>query len=230
MAEYTYLIGSILTIIIWAIFYYMRKDLRKEMLVMGTIIAIIGLFLEFFIWTRDWWAPKTISGTVIGIEDAIFGFGIGGISTVLYEVVFRKKVLTGKYHHKKKALAVAIFSFAILLSALFAGLHSFYATSIGLLLPALAIYHFRKDLILKSMTTGALMAAGAFAGFFIMNIIQPTFVQEWWMLKNLSGLLLFGIPVEDVIWFFLVGTSVGCIYRFWKGGILMPQDKLKKIN
>ena len=92
MGNPTFLIGSFFILIIWVIFYYHRKDVRKEMIFMSILVSIMGVILDAFFWTKDWWHPETITGTLIGVEDIIAGFAIGGITAVLYEEIFKIKL------------------------------------------------------------------------------------------------------------------------------------------
>lgn len=98
---YSYLIGDLTLLIVWFILFYFRKNVRKEMLIISLIIGIGGLFAET-IYTIDWWQPLTITGTLIGIEDFLFGFAIGGIGSSIYEVIFKKTVKIKKNKSKEK--------------------------------------------------------------------------------------------------------------------------------
>mgnify|MGYP007100182178 CR=1 FL=1 len=77
--EYGYLLGTLTLIIIWVIFYILRRDLRKEMVFMGLMIGVLSFVSGYHWWTVDWWRPATITGTRVGIEDFLIGFGSGGI-------------------------------------------------------------------------------------------------------------------------------------------------------
>mgnify|MGYP001603403606 CR=1 FL=1 len=74
---YTYIIGSIVSIIIWLALFTIRKDTRKEMIIISIIFGIGGIFSEL-VYIQDWWRPLTITRTPIGLEDFLFGFAMGG--------------------------------------------------------------------------------------------------------------------------------------------------------
>lgn len=99
--QYSYLIGSLLFILIWLVFFLRRKDTRKEMLIISLLFGIAGL-LSQIIYINDWWKPLTITATSIGIEDFLFGFSIGGISSVVYEHLFSKRVKIKKVKKLKE--------------------------------------------------------------------------------------------------------------------------------
>ena len=109
--KYAYLLGTIIFLIIWLILYLHRKDLRKEMIVMSMLVAILGMFSEYLWWTHDWWRPQTITGTTIGIEDLLLGFTNGGIAAVLYEELFKKRMYKYKSrNHNLRVLSLIMLS------------------------------------------------------------------------------------------------------------------------
>ena len=112
------------------------------------------------------------------------------------------------------------------------GYNSFISGIIATIIPTLIIYVLRKDLIIDSLATGFIMTTIAFIVFAIMNQIQPGFIYQWWLFDQLSGVILLGVPLEDVIWFFTTGMFLGCIYEFWQGGRLvkMKGKNKKRIN
>ncbi len=89
--QYTYLIGDLILLVLWLVLFLYRKDTRKEMLILSLIFGVIGPFVEL-VHVLDWWKPLTITSTIPGIEDFLFGFGIGGVASVVYEHLFNKKV------------------------------------------------------------------------------------------------------------------------------------------
>ncbi len=98
--QYTYIIGNLILLAIWAFFFIRRKDTRKEMLTISLIFGFVGPLAEA-IYIKDWWQPLTITGTRIGIEDFLFGFLIGGIISIIYEHLFQKRI-KGKVERKKR--------------------------------------------------------------------------------------------------------------------------------
>ena len=214
---FTYLFGSLLAFVVWIIFYCIRQDLRREMLTIGMLTAILGILGGLLGWTQDWWHPETITGTPVGIEDFIFGFSYGGFASVVFQVLEKKKSTKKFATDWKKFLIPASGFAAIFLLFFIFHQHSFYASAAGMLIPAGIIYFLRHDLIRASIFTGIVTAIGAMIGFFILNLLQPNFVQQWWMLNKLSGILIFGLPFEDLAWFFSAGLLFGPLYTFWHG-------------
>ena len=231
--EYSYLLVSILLLFIWLILFFWRKDVKKEMVFMSLIFGFLGFFLGL-IYTLDWWHPLTITKTIIGIEDFIFGFSLGGVSAVIYEEVFKKRVHIRKtrknIEKKRNRNFLFLFSFSLflfLLSFYVIRLNSFYSSIIGILTPLLLILIKRKDLFFDSLVSGFLLLIIALLGTNIIELITPGWVKATWYFNNLSGIIILKLPLEDIIWFFLSGAFIGPLYEYWREGKLI---RIKKIN
>jgi len=224
----TYLIAALITLAGWLVLYWRRKDLRKEMLAMSILFSIIGIFMEAFFWVRDWWRPPLITNTLIGIEDVIFAFGIAGVSAVLYEEIFKKRLSKKKIeesHHGKHLLLVGgLFLVIVGVSHFVLELTSATTWIFAITAPILVMWYLRRDLIANSIATGIILTLMAFVIFAILNLIEPGFVYSWWLFDNLSGIVFLGVPLEDIIWFFTAGAFMGPFYEFWQ------RRGLKSIN
>ncbi len=42
-------------------------------------------------------------------------------------------------------------------------------------------------------------------------------IQSFWLLENISGILILGVPIEELLWGFGWGMLAGSIYEFHKG-------------
>lgn len=228
---YSYLIGDLTLLIVWFILFYFRKNVRKEMLIISLLIGIGGLFAET-IYTIDWWQPLTITGTLIGIEDFLFGFAIGGIGSSIYEVIFKKTVKIKKINQKKrfnqnKNILLFGASIVVLLFITFflMKLNSFYSSIISLGIPIIYMNVKRKDLMLDSVLSGFLLMLTSFLAFITVELITPGWINSAWFLENLSGIIILTAPLEDLIWFFLMGMFIGPLYEFWKEGKIQNLKK-----
>ena len=220
MVAGTYLIASLITTTAWVLLYAYRKDLRNEMLVMSSIVAIFGFIMEALVWTEDWWRPITITGTLVGIEDLLFGFGLGGMTAVAYEELFKMKNVRKKVdlnHVKHLAILLAVSSAVGSFFYFVLGYNSFVTWTVSTTAATIVIYVIRPDLIIDSLATAFILTLFSIILFAILNSIEPGFVYSWWLFENLSGIIFLLIPLEDIIWFFTTGLFVGPIYEFWQG-------------
>lgn len=228
---YTYLIGDLILLLIWLILFFWRKDIRKEILIISLIFGIAGPLVEIF-YIKDWWKPLTITNTHIGIEDFLFGFFIGGIIAVIYEVIFKKRIKiqeVKKIKERKRNLNI-IFLLALLI-ILFLGsfyilnLNSLIATIIGFATPTLIIYFKRKDLIVDSLITGILALLIACLGYSLIELITPGWINEFWQWKNVPEIIILNVPIDDIFWYLFAGAFIGPLYEYWQEGKLINIKK-----
>jgi|TARA_Y100000310_G_scaffold21744_1_gene20980 hypothetical protein len=224
--QYTYLIGSIIILILWLILFLYRKDIRKEMWVISLIFGFIALFTEK-IYSLDWWRPLTITGTIPGIEDFLFGFAIGGVASVIYEILFNKRIKIKKVKKLREKRRNLNFIFLIFLFVItFGGLivldfNSFWASVISSIMYTIVIYIKRPDLIKNSLISGFLVLVASIIGYYILNLITPGFFEEFWLFENIGKNMILGIPLEEHVFYFLLGAFLGPLYEYWKEGKLI---------
>ncbi|MBI2142644.1 hypothetical protein HYU15_04130 [Candidatus Woesearchaeota archaeon] len=226
MAAYTYLLGSTMLLALWIGLFIHRKDVRKEMLFVSLIVAFFGLALEGLALTKDWWQPETITGTIIGIEDFIYGFAIAGIAAVIYEEIFKRKLherKKGKHDNKDIAISLALMLVTFSISFFALKIHSFYSTVLALSFGAAYILAKRPDLTIDSIATGTILTIIGLLGYLIVNAFSPGFVNDWFFMDKLSGILILGYPIEDLIWYFLTGMLLGPIYEAWQNARLVKK-------
>jgi hypothetical protein len=176
---------------------------------------------------QDYWRPETFNGWAIGIEDFLFGFFIAGIGSVIYEEIFGKHYAKRKnrQHHWSWFLVpvVALFLFSFNLF-FFLGINSIYASVITFLVIAGVIIYFRRDLLMDSLVSGVLVGAFMFVAYLLYLSVFPEVIHRWWLIDNISGILVLGIPVEELLWAFGWGMVAGPMYEFFTG------LKFKKIS
>ena len=157
--NFVYLVATLPMIVIWVIIFFLRKDLRREILVMSIFMTFVSVITSYYWWTVDWWQPPTIWGTKVGIEDALTGFAAGGLMTALYEVVFKKNLYKRRHDfHKGRGLILFILLNLLMILLFYGlGLTSFVASSISIVLMSVLMLYRRKDLIIDAIGSGALM-------------------------------------------------------------------------
>lgn len=222
--KYVYLIALIPFCIIWILFFVLKPKLRKEILTISLLIGCASVATSYLWWTKDWWRPQTITGTIVGIEDFIMGFMTGGIMSVLYNFVMNPKVVKRKIRVNKYfgLVLICLMTFITISLFLFFGLTSFLSSLIAMLSIVLLIIYFRKDLMINSLVSGVLMLLISTIFYGVILFISDTWVSSTY-LYGLSGIKLFTIPIEEFIFWFVAGMWVGPFYEVvtgvkYKGG------------
>lgn len=229
---YAYLVGDIIFGAIWLILFLLRKDLRKEMISLSLIGAVFFPFA--LIYLPDYWYPDHIihsDALPLGIEDFLFAFLIAGIGAVLYEAAFGKSHLLCECRRKNPKGLTAITAAAVIVLLGFTfwfGLNSIYSSYVSFAIIFGYIVYFRKDLFWQALMSGFSVGLVMFLFYQIWIRLYPGIIQHWWKLENISGILIFGTPLEEIIWGFSWGLVGGTIYEFVKG--IKVADKKYKRN
>ncbi len=215
--KYLYITWVGYTAILWFIIYFSRKDLRKSIVFISVVFGFLGLLFEY-IHLNDWWHPQTLTGTKLGFEDFLGSFFVGGIATGIYEY------LTGSYYTNlnvssgkvlvNNVFAISTLTLFLLLYFVF-GLSSFYSQSVSCLYGVIFLCAFRSDLIKNAFISGLAMFIFGMISYPGLELIFPGFVRKFWFIEDKwYQTLIFGIPVEESIWWFLTGTFIGPLYKF----------------
>jgi hypothetical protein len=228
--KYAYLVGTLLLLVIWVYFYFRRKDTRKEMLLISLIFLFTGFADVFYL--KDWWHPQTVTGTVPGIESFLFAFSYPGIVAVLYEQFFRKKLRIEKLKKGKKKIKNIKFTllFLIVIFFIFVGyyifnLNTWQATLLSLILGTLFIWIERRDLIIDSIYSGILALVIVIPVFAFVEFLFPGAIRDAWLFENVPEIIIFYVPIDDFIYYLVVGAFIGPLYEYWQEAKLVNLKK-----
>ncbi len=222
--KFVYLVGLVPIGIAWLVLYFQRSDLRKEMLWMSSLMAFGSFVTSYYFWTKDWWRPLTITGTRVGIEDILLGFAIGGIEAVIYEVVFKKKYYKRKLHPHNFLLPLLLLIQLITFLFWGVGLTSFWSCVLSLILVSTGVFIIRRDLLMNGILSGILTMLIAMLDYYFIMLISPQWIDHTY-LSSLSGVRITGIPIEELIFWFLAGLLFGPLYEYWQGKRLVGIKK-----
>lgn len=216
-----WLVFSLILLGIWLLLFIFRKGLRREMFLVSLFTMPFGLTEPLFV--PEYWNPPSLfnlaANTGFDIESLIFTFSIGGIGSVLYEAFFKikhKKFRKHEMHSKRhKFHLFALFSPLIifLLLEIFTKLNPIYSTSIAMFVGGILAILCRPDLKKKVFISGILFLLLYFVFFLSFNLIYPDFVKEVWNLDVLTNILVFGIPIEELIFAFTFGMIWSSVYE-----------------
>lgn len=231
--RYTYLVGTLYFLAIWLLFFWKWPKRRWPMIFVGFLYLGLGIFAEYFWWTKDWWHPQTITGTKIGPEDFILSFTVSGISILVYKFFFKKDLDRGFEMNGKTLLAATqklaplFFASFGVSSLLFFTFHirSVISTSVGMIVSIVFVLARRKDLLPAMFWSAILLTAISIPAYFVFIFLSPGSVEAFWNFSQISGLKIIGIPIEDVIWFALAGFMMGGIVEYGFGYKLINEKE-----
>ncbi len=216
-----WLVFSLIFLAVWIALFIFRKGLRKEMLWASILTAPFGLTEPLFV--PLYWNPQSLfnlaATTGFDIESIIFSFAIGGIGSVLYELIFKakhKKTTKHEMHEKRHrwhlfTLILPIIIFLILYFS--TPLNPIYSASISMFIGGIAALFCRPDLKKRIFIGGFLFLGLYFIFFLLFNLAYPGIVERVWNLGAISGILILGIPMEELIFAITFGMLWSSYYE-----------------
>jgi len=221
--HYAWLIWSLLLLGIWVIVYFFlnKRDQKKEMLIVSFWTAILGLTELLFV--PAYWSPPSLFNlaerTGFDLESLIFSFGIGGLAVILYDRIFYRQhqnMSPVEKHNKRHR-----FHFWVLLSApliflillLLNNFNPIYSAIIALLIGGLLTWYCRPDLKIKMLVSAAIFLIFYFIYFLTLILMFPGYVEAVWNLKAISGILVWGIPLEELLFALSFGFFWSSVYE-----------------
>lgn len=215
-----YFIGNLILGTCFVFICITRPYLRKKMVIAGGLLLPFALTAPFYI--PEYWNPPYLFGYIpifkVGVEDFLFCFNVGGITSILYEYATGKNI--SKISEKSHGIIWTPYIFAA--SILLLGEFVFPTRSIitliftGFLIAVLIVIR-RKDLFVTSFASGTLFTILYFIFFTIFNLVFPQYVKLVYHYINLSGIYLLGIPIEELLFAFSAGAGWSTIYTYMFG-------------
>ena len=178
----------------------------------------------------EYWNPPSLfelaQRTGFDIESIIFSFAIGGIAAVLYNIITRKRLepLRPDERHRnwrrwhRWALATPLALFPILY---FLPWNVIYAGIAAMIAGAIAAVLCRPDLKANTLAGGVLFLAIYTVFLLALKSSAPGYIEQVWNLKALSGGLIYGLPLEELLFGFAFGLFWTGIYEHftWKRSV-----------
>ena len=202
---------------VWLVLFIVNPDKRSAMWRTSAVTALFGVTEPLFI-PRYWYPPSLFElaqRTGFDIESFIFAFAVGGIGMVLYTTLTRRELMSVDTAHRNERRhrlhRIALIGPPILLVPGFLlPWNPIYPSLLALALGALAAVACRPDLR-KNTLLGGLLFLGLYAVFMLgLRWFAPGYIEGVWNLPALSGVLIYGIPLEEL----LFGLAFG---MYWSG-------------
>lgn len=218
--HYVWLLWSIAFLLPWCVLFLANPRQRRAMLRTSLVTSLFGLTEPIFVPT--YWNPPSLfelaRRTGFDIESFIFAFAVGGIGMILYNAFTRRELvsLAPEEHHQPRHRfhrAALVAPFVLLAPAYFLPWNPIYPSLLALALGALGSVICRPDLRGKTIVGGVLFL-GLYGAFMLgLRWLAPGYIAAVWNLPVLSGVLVFGIPLEELLFGFTFGMYWSGVYE-----------------
>jgi len=214
-----YLWGLLPLLPLWLYGFIKNKESRIEMILCGIIFGFAAVAIGYVYATKDYWSPPYIFNNFLHIEDFIYGFLFGGIASEIFEIILRIKSVK-KDQRPRKNLIIIFSLITLSCFVLFVNIlnwNSIVAHIVPPLCVGIFCWVYRRDFIIPTMLSGIFLLIITFIWQSIVLLIYPNAIIDIWLLENLSGIFVNGIPIEELIFAFSLGFGASCFYELIMG-------------
>ena len=218
--HYVWLLWSAAFLIPWVVLFSVGRPTRRVMRQASVATSLFGLTEPIFV-PRYWNPPSLFElarRTGFDIESLIFSFAIGGIGVVLYNAVTRRDLAMvpgmERQHrrHQWHRVALAV-PFIVFVPLYLLPWNPIYAALVSLAAGTAASVVCRPDLAPKTTIGGLLFLALYWIFMLALRWSAPGYIEAVWNLPALTGLLVRGIPLEELLFGFTFGTYWASVYE-----------------
>ena len=220
MARYSFLVLCLLFLLPGILIFALRPDLRR--LQSTTALLSLPFAATEFLFYPEYWEPASLFNLIetvgFGVEDLLFVAGLGALTSSLYPVVERKKVVRQTAGSSRAGLLRLVSLFAATAAAVaicaLTGIAMIYAAPAIMTAAARFIGWKRHDLLLPSVIGGALTVV-VYAGLsLVFLLLIPGVFELDWHTDRFLNLFVLGIPVEELIYGFSAGLIGSMFYPY----------------
>jgi len=215
--RYVWLLWSGAFLASWALLYFIWPALRTHMLRVSAATSLLGVTEPIFV--PEYWNPPSLfdlaQRTGFDIESFIFCFAIGGIASVVYSALARRQPgdvpaaqrSSGRHRLHALALLAPYIAFPLLYALSW---NPIYPGIAALAIGAGSTVACRPELGRKTLLGGLLFLVLYAAFMALLVVFTPGYIERVWNLGDLSGVLIAGIPLEELAFGFAFGM-------YWPG-------------
>lgn len=218
--HYVWLIWASAFLIPWLVIYAGLPRFRAQMLKASLWTSLLGLTEPLFV--PSYWNPPSLFSlaqrTGFDIESLILGFAFGGIGIVLYHVFAGTRLEPIPAGERRRSLHrhhwFAILSpMALFILLVWLPWNTIYPGIVAMAVGGVATLICRPDLKVKIWLGGA-----AFLLLYVVFLLglawsSPGYIERVWNLQALSGVVLYHMPLEELLFGFTFGMYWSGVYE-----------------
>jgi len=176
-------------------------------------------FIDFFL-APTYWNPDSLFGLIrkygVGIESFIFFFVMAGLASVVYEFIWKEKPVKLARAGRSHFWLLFFIPLAYAAMSILFPSKAIYNLMIVGAAGTIVIAYWRKDLRKQIFASAFIFSLLYFGVFILLNFIFKGWVGYFYNLNNTWGILVLGIPLEEIGVAFFVGAFWSVIYEYTK--------------
>lgn len=224
--SYVWLFWSSAFLVPWISLFWSFPAHRRRMLWASLFTMPFGLTEPLFV--PEYWSPPSLFDlalrTGFDIESLIFCFGIGGVGSALFSVLsgrLPRPIPESERHgprHRFHMWALAS-PFLVFIPLFFLPWNPIYPSILSMIVGGVATVLCRPDLK-KATLAGSLIFLAYYILFLVgLELTAPGYIDRVWNLEALTGLVLFDLPIEELLFAAAFGAYWAGVYEHftWQG-------------
>jgi len=218
--HYVWLIWSSAFLLPWLALYLNNPKHRSVIWRTSLGTALFGVTEPIFV--PEYWNPPSLfdlaQRTGFDIESFVFCFAIGGIGAAFYntvtgqDLVPMSKAERRASQHRFYPIALAA-PYVLFVPLYFLPWNPIYPSMVCLVIGAVAAVICRPDLKWKTFVGGTLFLILYTIFMLGLRWFAPGYIEQVWNLPALSGVLIYGIPLEELLFGFTFGLYWTGVYE-----------------
>jgi hypothetical protein len=226
--HYSYLVGALIFWAAWILCSILGKNYRSEIR-WGTLIAA-PMALTSILFVPQYWTPPSLFNLDqkirVGIEDFLWAAAVGGIASVVGELLLKETLTALRSQPRKRHYAPFVFIVVFFISLELWHPHkTMINTIVSFAVGAVVIAYLRSDLITLMFTSAASFTLLYFFLFLCVLFLYPDFVHRFYNIPNLLGFYLLGVPIEELLFAATGGAIWSVTYEYVQGYRLSPESR-----
>lgn len=215
-SQHLYLLSGLYFLTISLFVFHSLKEYpcaRRNMIAVGVWFAVVTPIIAHLT-LQDWWSPAYLNNAsaFVRLEDALFGFAIGSLSSGLSAKTSGSMPQLSRFAVMPvgNVLILSILPIVTILGLFhYFGLGSFYSAVLSMVITIMVCSAFaRGSNLLSSLISGIALLLVALPGYWFASSIHPEWIEEYWLLQGWPMKLLFTIPIGEYIYYILTGALV----------------------
>jgi hypothetical protein len=233
--KYVWVTWSSAFLVPWIALFLGFSFSRRVIILSSVFTMPFGLTEPLFV--PRYWNPPSLFDlarhTGFDLESLIFCFAIGGVGVVLYNAITHRTLQNVGIHEQNRARhryhrASLLVPFVAFPALSLLAWNPIYSAILAMVLGGAATVACRPDLKWNTVAGGAVFA-GYYAVFMVLlEWSAPGYIARVWNLTDLSGVMIVGVPLEELLFGFAFGICWSGIYEHvaWQAALApVPVDE-----
>jgi hypothetical protein len=231
--HFAYLVGALLFDAAWVACYVIGKKYRPQ-IIWGTVVTA-PLALTSFLFVPQYWTPPSLfdldARIRVGIEDFLWAGAVGGIASVVGEIVLKERLAAHRKQPRKKHYAPFVVMLVVFLILWFIQPNkNIYSTAIAFAVCGVVVAFLRSDLIPTMLVGAAVFTILYFLLFVYFLTLYPGFIDRYYNLPNISGIRVLGVPIEELMFAASGGAVWSVAYEYFQGYRFAPGQRFRLVE